>query len=214
MRHLGPLRPDRGKDLGQWRVIRGMGIDVRIPHLGSRTDDERRTELVDTLAALLDSVTIPVGADGTLQAPRIEQELCEVDALERCRSRRLRGVVDQHRERDLLIVNERLRVPFIAGADRNDFGAHLRDLVVVATQLRGMLAAEQSAEMAQENQDHDPVRPVVAQPVSTSVGAGELDLLEPLEIHTAGTIARNRIQARRRATKTGMTRSVFVWYSA
>jgi hypothetical protein len=53
----------------------------------------------------------------------------------------------------------------------------------VVTQLRDMFAAEQSAEVSQEDQDHRPVGPEVAEPMTLSVGAGQLDLFQPLQIH-------------------------------
>jgi hypothetical protein len=41
----------------------------------------------------------------------------------------------------------------------------------VVTQLRGMLSAEQSAEVSKENQNHHTVGPEVTEPVSNAIGS-------------------------------------------
>jgi hypothetical protein len=53
----------------------------------------------------------------------------------------------------------------------------------VAAQLRSVLAAEQSAEVAEEDQDHRAISPQLTQTMAAAVGTGELDLLKPFEIH-------------------------------
>ncbi len=61
--------------------------------------------------------------------------------------------------------------------------------MVVVTQLRDMLAAEQSAEVAQEDQDHRSVGPVVAEPMLLLVRARQLDSSQTLQIHEPQTLA-------------------------
>jgi hypothetical protein len=58
----------------------------------------------------------------------------------------------------------------------------------VTAQLRGMLSAEQSAEVAQENQDHRTIGPEITQAVAAAVGRSELHLFQPFQIHCTGTL--------------------------
>jgi hypothetical protein len=57
------------------------------------------------------------------------------------------------------------RVVGVAGADRHDFRALPCDVAVAVAQLRGVLAAQQSAEVAQEDQHDRTLSPVVAEAV-------------------------------------------------
>jgi hypothetical protein len=93
-------------------------------------------------------------------------------------------IVDQDREWDLLVRNERLRVDLVTGPDGDDIRTGRFDFVVSATQLRGMLAAEQSAEVAQKDQDDGTISPEVAQSVALTIGSGKLDLLQLWQIHS------------------------------
>jgi hypothetical protein len=54
----------------------------------------------------------------------------------------------------------------------------------MTTQLRGVLSAEQSAKVAEEDQDDRSVRPVVPESVRSIIRADELDLLQAFKIHT------------------------------
>jgi hypothetical protein len=83
----------------------------------------------------------------------------------------------------VLVGDEAGGVVLVAGADRDHLGASGPDLVVALTQLRGMLPAEQSAEMAQEDHDHRPLGPEIAQPVGCAGGVGELEVGEPAHVH-------------------------------
>ena len=80
------------------------------------------------------------------------QELEPADGLD---PRRVRGagvVVDEHREGDVLVAYERRRVPLIAGTDRDDAPTGSFDVALAVTQLRDVLAAVQSTEVAQEDE--------------------------------------------------------------
>jgi hypothetical protein len=70
-------------------------------------------------------------------------------------------VVDEHRERHLLLLDKRRRVSLITGPDRDEFSSRILDVLIVLAQLRGVLTAEQSTEMSQEGHDDRLVRPVV-----------------------------------------------------
>src|SRR5262249_57361984 len=91
---------------------------------------------------------------------------------------------------DVLRANERGRVAHTAGADRHDIGAPHHDLVVAAPQLRGVLAAEQSAEVAQEDEDHRPFGPEVAEPPRGARRVGKLQVSQLPEVH-GGTLWEN-----------------------
>ncbi len=97
---------------------------------------------------------------------------------------RLGVVVDEHRERDLLVAYERRRVSLIAGADRDDLGSSRPDLVVPLTQLRGVLPAEQSAEMSEEDERDQLRRPVVTEAPLDTGRVLELDSCERSQVHT------------------------------
>ncbi len=62
------------------------------------------------------------------------------------------SVVDQKGKADASVVLERRGLQLVAEADRGEPGPGLADLVFVVAQLRDVLAAEDSAVMAQEYQ--------------------------------------------------------------
>ena len=100
--------------------------------------------------------------------------------------RRLRGagvVVDQDEVRDLLVLHEGGGVALVAGADRDDVGTQGLDLVVALTQLRGMFAAVQSTEVAQEHEHDGLVFPEPAELVLRAGGVGEREGTECGEVH-------------------------------
>ena len=83
-----------------------------------------------------------------------------------------RVVVDEDRERQVLVGDERLCVGDVAGADGDHLAALGGDLVVVVTQLRDVLSAQQSAEMAEEHEHDGAVGPEVPQPARRSRRVG------------------------------------------
>ena len=99
------------------------------------------------------------------------------------RACRVAVVVDEDGERDALVVDERLGVAGVAGADGDDVAAAAVHRGVLVAQLRGVLTAQQSAEVPEEHHDHGPLGPEVAQPVAAAVGAVEHHVGEPLQIH-------------------------------
>ena len=84
--------------------------------------------------------------------------------------------VDQDRERNFLVVDERPRVSRVTGSDGHDLGSSFFDLLVVLAQLRGVVPAMQSPEVPEKHEDYRPVAPVVAEPVIGAVGVGERQL--------------------------------------
>ena len=110
-----------------------------------------------------------------------------------------RVVVDEDRERDPLVSGERRGVLAAAGPDGDHLGALRLELLVLVAQLRGVLAAEQSAEVAEEHEDHRAVGPVVPEAVGRAVGVGQRHVREGVEIHAPdryrGARRRGRIGA-------------------
>ena len=92
-------------------------------------------------------------------------------------------VVDEHGERDPLLGHERGGVAAIPGADGDDLAPAVPDAGVAVAQLRDMLPAEQSAEVAEEHERDRPVGPVVPEPVAGTLGVFELDVRERLPVH-------------------------------
>ena len=62
-------------------------------------------------------------------------------------------VVEEDDERDLLVVDEGLRVPRVTGSDGHHIGAAGLDLVQVVAQLRGVHAAVDSTEVTDEEDE-------------------------------------------------------------
>ena len=81
--------------------------------------------------------------------------------------------VEQDREGDRLIFDERFRIAPAAGTDGGDSCSGRQDLLVSIADLTGPLAASQSAEVA-EKQDHlGMLGPEVPETVLVTVGASE-----------------------------------------
>jgi predicted HD phosphohydrolase len=176
-------------------------VEVLVVHLIAGTDDERRPELGDASARLVDPM--PGGACplGARPAPSVREQPEEPDASNR---RRLGGagvVVHQHRERDILVGDERGCVTHRARADGDDLGAPPLDLVVAAPQLRGVLTAQQSPEMPQEDEDHRPFGPEIAQLPRHPRRIGKLQVSQFREVHRR-TLWENEGMTQTEQTKT------------
>ena len=104
------------------------------------------------------------------------EQPAERDASDRGGARAPTVVVDEDEKRDAFLPHEGGCVAAVSGADRHDIGTRRQDLVISLAQLRGVLAAEQSAEVAEEDQDHDPFLPVATEAVRRTVGAAQFDL--------------------------------------
>ena len=107
------------------------------------------------------------------------------------------SVIHQDRERDRLFLDEVARVDHVTGTYGDHFGAPIHDLLIAAAQLRGVLAAKQSAEVPEEDEDHRAVRPEITQPVDLAVRSGQLNPFEAFEVHQRSlfspAVPRNRI---------------------
>ena len=120
------------------------------------------------------------------------EEAEEADAFDGGRAGGLAGVVHQHREGNPLVFHEGAGVAEVAGSDQNDPSAGLVDLHLVLAQLRGVLAAEQSAKVAQEDEENAALPPEIAQPLALTVHALELDAFELGEVHVSAGYSPSR----------------------
>ena len=164
-------------------MVGGVGVDVRVAHLVPGADDERRAELVHPLPAFLDAETVSMGVTRAVEAPWVEEKRGEVHLLHGRRVCRGGVVIDEYGEGDPLIGDESLGVPDVARADSDDLGTGFCDLGVCVPQLRGVLSAEQSAEVSQKDQNHRTISPELAQAVPPAVGARQLELPKSFQIH-------------------------------
>jgi hypothetical protein len=164
-------------------VVRGVHVDMRVANLRSGADHECGAELVDPLTALHDAKAIAVGPERPFEATGVKQQGGEVHLSDRGRAGRGGDIVDQDVERDSQIGDKGLRVAHVTRSDRHDLAAGFTDLVVGVSQLRGMFSTEQSAEVAQKDQDYGTVGPELAQAVLAAVSTDELDPRQPFEIH-------------------------------
>jgi hypothetical protein len=84
---------------------------------------------------------------------------------------RARVGVDQHRIRDPIVLDERRAIdgPVPIATTLGTGALHLG---ICVAQLRGVLAAQQSPEVAQEHERHAPLAPVVAEAVRGAGGSG------------------------------------------
>ena len=164
-------------------MVGAVVVDVLVADLLAGADDERRPELGDPPPRLVDPV--PGGARplGSLPAATVREQPEEPDAPNGRGPGGAGVVVDQNGERDALVGDERGRVAHAAGADGHDLRAPAPDLVVAAPQLRGVLAAEQSAEVPEEDQDDRPIGPEVAESPQLSRRVRKLQVSQLSEIH-------------------------------
>src|SRR2546423_498171 len=100
-----------------------MGVDVGVTDVRARADDEGGPELRDALATLLDAEAVAVGAARSLDAARVEEQRHEVHLLDSGRSRGSAFIVDQHRERYVLLDDEGLGIELVTRADGDDLRA-------------------------------------------------------------------------------------------
>ena len=164
-------------------MVGAVVVEVLVPDLRAGTDDERRPELRDAPPRLVDAVPGCARPLGARPAPPVREQPEEPDAANRRRPGGPGVVVDEHREGDVLVGDERGRVAHTPGSDGHDLAAPAPNLVVAAAQLRGVLAAEQSAEVAEEDQDHRPLGPEIAESPRLSSGVGKLQVSQLREIH-------------------------------
>jgi hypothetical protein len=92
-------------------------------------------------------------------------------------------VVDENRERDALVAYEGAGVFDVTGSDRHQIGAEGADLVVVAAQLRSVLAAVQSTEVPEEDDHAWLCRPEVGYVHEGSVGGDQVERAECGGVH-------------------------------
>ena len=144
---VGGWGRERREHLFERGVVGAVVVEVLVPDLRAGTDDERGPELGDAPAGFVNAVPGGTRALCACPAASVREQPEEPDAANRRRPGGSGVVVDEHGERDVLVGDERGRVAHTPGSDGHDLAAPAPDLVVAAPQLRGVLAAEQSAEV-------------------------------------------------------------------
>ena len=153
-------------------MVNAVAVDVLVDQGVARTKDERGAHLGDALARLVYPEAALAGLPGYGPGPWMEHGDERACAYRR-RVRGARVVVDEDEVGNLLVANERRGVVDAPSSDRDNVGTGGRYLGIVLTQLRGMLAAMQSPEVAQEDQNEELIAPEVAEPVVGSLRVGE-----------------------------------------
>jgi len=156
-------------------MVAGVVLTVLVQDVVARAHHDGGSELERSAPCVVLSMPAGERPEPGGELPRAEQ---------RCRTERpgsddLGGrpvLVEQDRERDPLVLDERLCVASTAGADGGDAGTRGGDLVVSISDLTGPLTARQSAEVAQEEQDLGTVAPEVAKAMLSSAGIDEHDI--------------------------------------
>jgi hypothetical protein len=102
--------------------------------------------------------------------------------------------VEKYREGHLFILDECHGVPSAPGADCRDAGAGRLEISVIVPDLTGPLAAGQSAEVAEEQQDMRVARPQISQAVHRSFRIGQLKIRQSgrVECHLFSSSAKAR----------------------
>lgn len=145
-------------------MVAGVVLVVLIEDLVAGPHDDRCTELQGTATRLALPVARRQGSEASDQLARLHKRGCP----ERPRADDLRCqalLVEQYRERDLLVLDERLCIPLAAGSDGGDTCTRGEDLVVSLADLTGPLTAGQSTEVAQEQQHMGSFPPEVTEAV-------------------------------------------------
>jgi catechol 2,3-dioxygenase-like lactoylglutathione lyase family enzyme len=164
-------------------VVCGVLIDVLVAEDRARADYEGGAQLGDSFATLLDPEPGPMGGSSPAQAPGVEEESGGADRPDRSRVGGHRVVVDEHGEGNALILHERACIADVSGTDGDHLAPEGSDLGVDAAQLRGVLSAEQSAEVAQEDKDDRTVCPELAEAIRLAVTPSQRHAFERKQIH-------------------------------
>ena len=164
-------------------MVGAVRVDVFVANDIAGPDHERRPELRHAFSGLVDSVSSTPRLDACGPCASMqEREPAERDDGSGVCS--VGVVVDEDQERRVGLTYERGGVADVAGSDGNDLCAGRGDLVVVVAQLRDMLAAVESAEVAQEHEHCRRLVPDIAEPVRRTVRVGERDVGERGQVHT------------------------------
>ena len=164
-------------------MVGAVVVEMLVADLVAGAHHEGGPELRDAASRLVNAVAGSPCPLGAFPTPAVGQEPEEPDPAHGRGPGGAGVVVDQDREGDVLVGDECRRVAHAAGTDGHDLGALSADLVVAAPQLRGVLAAEQSAEVAQEDEDHRPFGPEVAQPSRGARRVGKLQVSQLPDVH-------------------------------
>lgn len=163
-------------------MIRSVSIAILVAEIVARPDHERRPELIGALARNSDSMPCLPGADRLGVGIGME-ELVEANSFDRRHARGRGVIVDEYREGNPVVLDERARESRVAGADDHDFTTGRRYFRILVAQLRGMRTAIQSAEVPQKDERHVAIAPVIAEALAVRLGILQRHVREGSEIH-------------------------------
>ena len=154
-------------------LVGGVAVNVLVVHDVAGPDHPGAAHLGDALAGPVDVMAALPRLDRGLPAPGLEHRE-KRHRLHISRAGRRRVVVDEHEVGNLLVVYEGgpCSVCRLYRWRRSTRPLALKS-GSASRELRGVLVAVQSAEMAQEHQHHRPVGPLVAEPVMRTGVVGE-----------------------------------------
>ena len=150
-------RLERSQDLGRIGAIVDGLADVRVCELGVWGDDEHASELV---RVALGTVGAEASTESTKEAGKGLPAKAPVEfapELQGTVSDQLR--IDQQAERTVGSVAENAPLLRAPGSEQRQLGAEMADLLGQVAQLRDFLVTEDSAEVAEEDQDRCSVLP-------------------------------------------------------
>ena len=166
-------------------MIACVVLEVLVQELISGPYDERRSELERAPPRLV----LPVALDERLQ-PGADGGRGHIGGqADGVRLHNFGGnavLVEEHREWEVLVLNEGLGITLAAGADRGHSDVGSGEVSLSVADLTGSLATGESAEVAEEEQHRRPIRPQVTQPVRIAVRVDQLEVTQGAYIEGHG----------------------------
>ena len=150
-------------------MIAGEVFEIGIQELVAGRDDERRSELERSSSGVVLGVACSAGSNSGSQLcgsqQRGQTERVGADDLGSAAV-----LVQQHLERNVLVLDEGFGVSLPAGADGDDVGTRRSDLFVAISDLTGPLTTSESTEVSQEQHDRASFGPSVSEAVLVPIG--------------------------------------------
>jgi hypothetical protein len=168
---LFPGAPEGRQDLGDRSMVRAVAVEMLVEQARPRRHDERGAELRGPGTRTVDPVTATPGAAGRCPGTRMKKSWKRGNT-NRSRLRRRAVVIDQDGEWDGLGRNKIPGIADITRSDRYHLGPRLPNRLVMLAQLRGVLAAVQSTEVTQKDQDRRPFLPEASEATLDPVCVG------------------------------------------
>lgn len=163
-------------------MIGAIGIEVFVANPAAGTDYECGTDLLDSRSGLVDVMPPLGGRSGRLPCARMKQlkpRERSHGGCTRCGS----IIVNEHEERNSLLIDKGGGVTLVTGTDGDDSSTEFGNLVVVVAQLRGVLSAVQSTEVAKEHHHNGLIEPEIPKLVRHSRTIGQRERRKRVDVH-------------------------------